>query len=411
MLTDIQQSAKKYGGILLLVGGCMIENLFGPSLIGWGFILFGILFEWVWPNRHFYKIPLTSTVVFLGCLSFLSLWVTADFGVTFPLVNQLVVDIICFWGLICWLQKHHEYDLFTQGLILFGVVLSVASPFIVEWQQNKGGIIPNRFYQQFPILLSDPVHPNIMASIMLMLFPLPLVFSLQQMKKELNIKFWVYGIAATVMLLVLFLTRSRGGYLVGTIGLIMILSLLRFRWLALLASLMSVAAFVWLISFEPAVSETAVNALADTNTVGFRLQVWQLALDMIRDFPFTGVGMGEFNAVGQRLYPYPPFSSPGTHNLYLQVAVELGLPGLITWLIILGYAMRRGWGRIFSSQHGSHAPIFIGALIGVSLMILHGFVDVTVWGTRMSIMIWLMLALLVGKISHLETAQQKRGIL
>lgn len=56
---------------------------------------------------------------------------------------------------------------------------------------------------------------------------------------------------------------------------------------------------------------------------------------MVADFPFTGAGMGTFNDVGALLYPFYEVNNPGTHNWYLQVGVDLGIPGLITLLVAL----------------------------------------------------------------------------
>ena len=67
---------------------------------------------------------------------------------------------------------------------------------------------------------------------------------------------------------------------------------------------------------------------------------------MLQDFPFTGIGMGSFEQVTNLLYPL--FIAPGggithAHNLFLQVAVDLGLPGLVAWLSILILVVAVSW--------------------------------------------------------------------
>ncbi len=70
---------------------------------------------------------------------------------------------------------------------------------------------------------------------------------------------------------------------------------------------------------------------------------------MLQDFPFTGIGMGTFTQVADRLYPfflYAPGTVEHAHNLFLQVGVDLGLPGLIAWLAIFMIGLFSGFPRL-----------------------------------------------------------------
>ena len=77
-----------------------------------------------------------------------------------------------------------------------------------------------------------------------------------------------------------------------------------------------------------------------------RREIWSRAIYMIQDFPFTGIGMGSFGEVADALYPFFSYS-PGAilhaHNLFLQIAVDLGIPGLIAWLAILLVVIVLSW--------------------------------------------------------------------
>ena len=68
--------------------------------------------------------------------------------------------------------------------------------------------------------------------------------------------------------------------------------------------------------------------LAEADLSGSRFGIWANTLDLIRQQPWTGVGFGEFN-LAWTLTPFPgrPVAFfDHTHNLPLQLAVELGLP-------------------------------------------------------------------------------------
>ena len=89
--------------------------------------------------------------------------------------------------------------------------------------------------------------------------------------------------------------------------------------------------------------------LAETDISSSRFAIWSNTLDLIRQHPWTGVGWGEFN-FAWTLTPFPgrPVALfDHTHNLPLQLAVELGLPlaagvaGLLGWA--LWRAARAAW--------------------------------------------------------------------
>jgi putative inorganic carbon (hco3(-)) transporter len=64
-----------------------------------------------------------------------------------------------------------------------------------------------------------------------------------------------------------------------------------------------------------------------------RIYIWRGARKMIADHPL-GVGPGNFNQNIGRYAPQVPGMSP--HSTYFQTAAELGLPGLVLFLVIVG---------------------------------------------------------------------------
>ena len=80
-----------------------------------------------------------------------------------------------------------------------------------------------------------------------------------------------------------------------------------------------------------------------------RLAIWRDALSLISSHPGSGVGWGQFN-LAWSLTPMaqrPPELFDHTHNLVLQLMVELGIPlGLLLSLALAGlmlWALRRAW--------------------------------------------------------------------
>jgi len=142
-----------------------------------------------------------------------------------------------------------------------------------------------------------------------------------------------------------------------------------------------------------------VEQAADPSTWAFRQRVWQAALWILGDFPFTGVGMGLFNDVASLLYAYHETECLGAHNLYLQVAVDLGIPGLIAYLaaLMLTLWMARAAAKTFARQKDhTMRTIAVGALGGMAASMFHGLVDATAWGTRAAFLPWLMIGLIAS---------------
>lgn len=116
-----------------------------------------------------------------------------------------------------------------------------------------------------------------------------------------------------------------------------------------------------------------------------RFKVWADTLALIRMHPLTGVGFGEFNFAWS-LTPFPNRAIAffdHTHNLELQLAVELGLPlaSLVIGLLIAGLA----WLVINAWAAEEDKPASIGtsgaraALVMVLLVGIHSQLEYPLW--------------------------------
>ena len=84
-----------------------------------------------------------------------------------------------------------------------------------------------------------------------------------------------------------------------------------------------------------------------------RFRLWQRTAALIRDYPLTGVGLGNFAAVYEPNYnPHlnPDLRRGGhAHNLWLHQTAELGLPGGVAYLALWVAVLVIGWKRAPSS--------------------------------------------------------------
>jgi putative inorganic carbon (HCO3(-)) transporter len=135
-----------------------------------------------------------------------------------------------------------------------------------------------------------------------------------------------------------------------------------------------------------------------------RVEIWSRALYMIQDFPFTGVGTGTFYSVVQILYPFfligPDKEILHAHNLLLQVAVDLGIPGLIAFLALL---MGAFWSALCSvrtyvaRQDTVRVALTWAGVASLTGMLTHGIVDAATWiQARIALLPWIVLGMLMA---------------
>jgi O-antigen ligase len=171
----------------------------------------------------------------------------------------------------------------------------------------------------------------------------------------------------------------------------------RTRWLLLAAPL--VYALVWVgmdqwarlsrNTFGGAV-RVAEDVVSGGDISSARFAIWSQTLTLIRESPWTGVGFGEFN-FAWTLTPFtdrPKAFFDHTHNLPLQLAVELGLPLAAAVMALLLFALWRaardawrppeadagGSGESSRARAGARAGVMMVLMIG-----LHSLLEYPLW--------------------------------
>lgn len=207
---------------------------------------------------------------------------------------------------------------------------------------------------------------------------------------------WTYGTAALLMALTLFLTYSRGAWVVGVPVSILFLTALRGRR-ALLMAVVVMAVLGSAVFLAAGTGRLA--SLLDTagGTTYFRLQLWQSSWAMIKDHPVLGVGLDNFLYHYRTHYVLPTaweeFNLSHPHNLLLDTWLRLGLPGLAVLLWLLVAFFWRAIGVFNRVSEGSNRILLQGIMAGMVYMVAHGLVDNAFFLVDLAFTFMLMLAL------------------
>jgi hypothetical protein len=416
MASDLIPTLFASGAVALALAAVALFNVF-PDLKLLGLVLATLAGAFFFASRFgarskvgralWLYTPLDFPILLLLIQIGVTSWATALPENTWIAVGQLAAGLVAYYVVVNWSRDGARLRWSVVALILLGLGLALVAPFAVDWFREQKTFLPSTVYRFFPLLLPDSIHPNVMAAALATLMPIPLALSINlPVVKRRHL--WLRGALAVVYMieaLVLILTKSRGGYIALFIGLWVTLWLSdRRRW-AIGLSIVAALLILWFALATPSDTGDGLDpaqAALDASTWAFRQRVWQTALEIIADFPFTGVGAGTFNDVAGLFYGFHSPSNPGTHNLFLHAGVDLGLVGLITYLASLLIVLWGGTQAYLSfdtSQERLLRAVTIGGLSGIVSTLANGLVNSHTWGSKGAFIPWMIMGLVIALYS------------
>lgn len=197
----------------------------------------------------------------------------------------------------------------------------------------------------------------------------------------------------------LVLTYSRGAW-IGTIIAVLVLLLVLRKGVQLAWGIVLTGAFL----ASGAVLERlqSITTVESDSAVTSRFEFWGVALRMVTDHPLLGVGLGNFQTAyedlmfsGLPLLPYTLEVPNQAHNLFLHLAVEVGLVGLaaFTWILAVAFVQAR---RVHRSADPQAKALGLGVAAGLVALLVHNLVDVTIYQGFSAILFFAYLGVLDG---------------
>ena len=310
------------------------------------FYLLVIFISWL-ALSHFWSIsPFTSDLAFWSVSAFGIVYLLTIFVIKETVFTKIIPALFSIIALIC----------------LFGLL-----QFFTE------GIKPHSFF----------LNPNTHAALVNMLALPCVVFMLILFSQNKSFAKWA-GIlfVGFILFYSIAISQSRGVILAFSISFIFVFFTLQNHTsrIAKLATVLTIVVsfFIANIYTDSGVSHR-IETLSDPTSAGSdRLVIWQAGLEMLKDKPLLGTGIGTFWLV------YPKYRSDSddsggfhAHNDYLQLAIEAGLPGAFLFVLIIISLGHMVWKllkcNLLLPKHRYELVAFFGALITLFLHSLFTF--------------------------------------
>jgi len=187
-----------------------------------------------------------------------------------------------------------------------------------------------------------------------------------------------HGLALIPLTLCLYLTYSRGAWLLGLPAALVCIGLMRGRWGRILALGTLTAALLALLPIlrTPRIA-TLLTFQSGTNLS--RLLLWRGTARMLADHPVFGVGLGNF----MRQYPRYMLREAGhepvvfhPHNLLLDTWTSLGIPGLaaLAWIQVAFFGLGLRLYHRLTTEPEVQA-LTLGLMASMIGFLAHGLVD------------------------------------
>ncbi len=374
------------------------------------------------------RTPVDWPVLGLMTMAFFSILVTPDFLFSFRKVTGLVYGVAVFYAIAEWGQGRR--DIQSTAALVGGLGCGAAALALLGTKWVVKLPVLGRIVSQLPAVIrgmpgaETGFNPNQVSGALIMFLPVQAVLlwgAVSKSRARGGRYLWLAvgsGLALALTSSVVLIAQSRAAWaalLVGLLGMCAI-EFKRFRIFLGLLFVVSVVivAILWPAGAGTWLAEQAWTVSPGETSWAARVELWTHGLWTIADFPLTGTGMNIFRRIAGRSFPLFHFEYGRdighSHQAYVQVALDLGLPGLVFYLALLFGIIASGW-QYFRKGGDSFARHM--ALAGVTGVVIHaiwGFADAIALGAKQSFLWWSMLALVATVVIRGRRADKNRPI-
>lgn len=289
----------------------------GALAVGWSIVYL------VSRRIQILRIPLAKPIlILLATMLIPAIWSVKAAGIL-EWIRLLSIGLIYFVAYSVSAQENRN-----QLILPVVLLLSTLIPLAVGFYMYVNGIVFRSF--EFDRMISTFSSPNRYAIYLSQGLTICMALLLVSKRRGHRLILLVYAVLLGAGIL---FTFARVSWIIITVSLV-ILGLLRDKRLWLILFLGAIAAYQ-LPQVRGRLSSELLDIGSQTSTIGGRIAAWKAGFDLFMRSPILGHGLGYFRSgevvlIGQWRIP---------HNVYVQVLVESGLLGLISFAILWSSAV------------------------------------------------------------------------
>lgn len=323
-------------------------------------LVVAIFIRWAVANDRPRGLLWPTVMVFAyGLIGFTSLYYAPNKEAVIYSLSNYVKDALIALVVVALLKKPQQFRQVIYTLLFVGIFISsfsihqyVTKNFASEYGGFAQAEFMNIVGETNDYRLSGPVgDPNFFAQVMVVLVLIGVERFMHD--KSLLAKL-LAGACAVMSAFTVIFTFSRGAVLALGVSLILFFFIYRLKPMQLIVIL---SLGILVILFAPPTFVERVFSIRDIlpsangqidltadRAIQGRASESLTAWSMLMQHPFTGVGLNNFTTLYQEyaksLGLAPSAQARAPHNLYLEVAAETGVLGLIVFLLMVGLAFR-----------------------------------------------------------------------
>jgi O-antigen ligase len=363
-----------------------------------GFILLlGLLVGWCAINRRLFYSRTAYDMLLLAFVVWVGLTIPFSLAPSYSVkeYGKLLQHMVVFYAVI-YFFKGVLYRQILLGLV--GVMAFVIAGYGLS-QFNLGN--PQAVVSFLPAEVW-------LTTFLIMLIPFGLALALGEGPSEIRI---AGALAAGLMTGCLLATQSRAGLVALVAELWVIAWFIRSVSAKIVAGLATVCVIAAVVIVFNANSDSVAGQSADItssiplkkgfSSVFHRFDIWWFTLSEIAKHWLVGIGYGShsyFLLYGQDQESVMPghaaITHSGTHNIFLYLALHIGLPGMLLFVWFVARVVRRTSEEYRQAHDWLSKAVLVGSVVSVAGLILRLQFDQMLVGS-LAVLFWVLLAMAV----------------
>ncbi len=358
--------------------------------------------------------PFNGALLLFALTIPVAVWASALPELTLPKLTGLILGLAAFRAVAFSVHDRRTLLLAVAAFALIGLGIWAVGFLGAGWSTKFAWFAPivrrlPRALTALPGTADAGINANQLAGAVVLYLPVALALAAGWWRERRPVLALLAVLLAGIAGGTLALTQSRSGWMGSAVGIAGLVALAgwatsrrRVQVLAVAVPLALVVAAAALIATQPEIAARFINTSGQTAgeiSLSGRPEIWSRALYAIQDFSFTGTGLGTFRRVVNLLYPLftisPDTDIAHAHNIFLQVALDLGLPGLVAYLASLWIALCIAWGAAKRSS-GMLRGLALGLLAGLVALHVYGLTDAIALGAKPGLAFWMALGLIAA---------------